>query len=162
MTNSDMNRPVLQPSPSGDTYGPMLLRRRSPYTTLTLATLAFAAIALPIVANRAQTTLEWIGVVVAAIPFPIFFAYSIAIRLEIFEKAIRVRKLWGTTVIPLSQLQSVSLPGKDRQKPSNSPARLVIKPRAGRSIHVTVEDFDDDELQAALEVVSKQAGEPPA
>ena len=147
-------RPVLEPSKVDDPYGKMLLRRRSPYTSITLVGLAIASIGVPLVAANAETHLEWISVMVGGIPFPLFFAYAIAIRLEIFERVIRVRKLWGTRVIPVSQLQSFyRQPGA-----SGAPARLIFRPRDGRSIHVTVEGDDaDDELQAVLGVVASHA-----
>lgn len=136
----------------------MLLRRRSPNTALALGTLAFAAIVLPLIATSAQTNLEWILLVVAGIPFALFFAYSVALRLEIFERVIRVRKLWGTRVIEFSQLESFY-----RQPASRGGhARLIFRPREGRIIHANVESDDpDDELQAVLEVVARHASSRP-
>lgn len=146
---------MQEPSKSDDPFGQMLLRRRSPYTSLTLVTFALATLVLPFVASNAETTEEWISLLAAGVPFPLFFAYSIAIRLEIFERAIRVRKLWGTRIIPLSQLESFWLRGAG--KASNGPAQLIFRPREGRNIHVTVEGYDDDELQTVLETVAHHA-----
>lgn len=144
---------------SGDTYGKMLLRRRSPNTSITLGALFVAAIVVPLLAVRAQTDQELISVALAGVPFPLFFAYSIAVRLEIFERVIRVRKLWGTRVIPLTQLESFyRQPG-----PSDVRARLVFRARDGRSVRVTVEATEqDDELQSVLEVVATHAPSRPA
>jgi hypothetical protein len=150
--------PVLDPSKSDDPYGKMLLRRRSPYTSITLVTFAFATVVLPFVAASADTDREWISVLVAGSPFPLLFAYSVAIRLEIFERVIRVRKLWGTRVIPLSQLQSFKI-----ESNSNIRARVVFIPREGPSLHVTVESSkDDDELQAVLDGVTRPGAAIPA
>jgi len=145
---------VAEPSKPDGSFGKLLLRRRSPDTSITLATLAFAAIVLPLLATNAETALEWITLVVAGIPFPLFVAYSIAVRLEIFERVVRVRKVWGTRVIQLSQLESFHR----QQSSSATRARLTFRPREGRIIRVTVEsDAPDDELQAVLEGVARHA-----
>ena len=145
---------MLEPSNPGDPYGKMLLRRRSPYTSITLVALAFASIVVPFVAATTEASHELIGVVVAVLPFPVFFAYSIALRLEIFERVIRVRKLWGTRVLPLSQLESFYR----EPSPSATRVRLIFRSRDGRTVQATVEGSDqDDELQAVLDVVATHA-----